>query len=122
MFMNQIFDWKDSAPGQATVATIKRSRWIRLSSAWSRTVHLGPGAARRGAIGEKKEGVGMKGRRMWRGETWGEGRKRREVVRGGGPILQSCRLDILGFDGLAFIFTAVFLCCGGAVLKSSIFS
>lgn len=39
-------------------------------------------------------------------------------VRGG--ILQSCRLDILCFDGLAFSFMAVSLCCRGAVLKCSI--
>ena len=31
-----------------------------------------------------------------------------------------CRWDILYFDGLVFIFTAVFLSRGGAVLKSSI--
>lgn len=49
----------------------------------------------------------------------GGGEKRRGER---GSVQQSCRLDILCFDGLAFNFTAVFLCCGGAVLKSSIFS
>lgn len=50
----------------------------------------------------------------------GDGR-RRGAVDERGSILQSCRLDILCFDGLSFIFTAVFLCGGAAVLKSSIF-
>lgn len=50
-----------------------------------------------------------------RGELGGGGEDRKQV-----NALQSCRLDILCFDGLAFIFTAVFLCSGGAVLKSSI--
>lgn len=47
------------------------------------------------------------------------------VGRGGwgrGNVPRSCHPDILCFDGLAFIFMAVFLCCRGAVLKSSIFS
>lgn len=69
VFMNQIFDWEDSAPGQATVATIERSRWIRLRSAWSRTGHLGLGATRRGATREKKRKEWG-----WRGERCGEGR------------------------------------------------
>lgn len=54
-------------------------------------------------------------------ETWGNRRGWEvfERMGGGGTF---CRLDILCFDGLAFIFMAVFLCCRGAVLKSSIFS
>lgn len=70
---------------------------------------------------ELQEGMKWGGKdgdvRREKNKTWGEG--------GGderGSLLQSCRLDILCFDGLPFIFTVVFLCCGGAVLKSSIFS
>lgn len=40
----------------------------------------------------------------------------------GGSIFARLRLDILCFDGSAFIFTAVFLQCGSAALKSSISS
>lgn len=71
----------------------------------------------------------------WRAEICGEERRdsetrengRRggwECVGGGwgGGVPRSCHPDILCFDGLAFIFMAVFLCCRGAVLKSSIFS
>lgn len=54
------------------------------------------------------------------GETWGRWMRACREEEGG--FLLSCRLDILCFDGLAFIFTAVFPCHGGAVLKSSIFS
>lgn len=72
---------------------------------------------------------------MWRGENleydmggWKEEKEVDEscgvrvILVGGRGILQSCCLHILCFDGLAFIFMAVFLCCGEAVLKSSIFS
>lgn len=40
----------------------------------------------------------------------------------GGSIFAKLWLDILCFDGSAFIFTAVFLRCDSAVLKSSISS
>lgn len=45
--------------------------------------------------------------------VWGRGEVDRERGRTGGRRggIQSCRLDILGFDGLSFIFTAVFLRC-----------
>lgn len=105
--------------------------WIQFSSLSMWPVHLGPGAS-----GGRRREEEWRGKRKCRGErtknmTWGDGRRRGRWMRvvgwgwcwwGEGGILQSCCLDILCFDGLAFIFMAVFLCCGGAVLKSSIFS
>lgn len=60
-------------------------------------------------MGVKEQGEGDR-----RG-SWGKG------TAGGGGMGEAY-LDILCFDGLALIFTAVFLCCDRAVLKSSISS
>lgn len=85
----------------------------------------GGGTRERG--GRRRGGREKQMRRGARVRHGGDGRRGGDEsmwvrVGGGLSILQSCRLDILCFDGLAFIFTAVFLCRGGAVLKSSIFS
>lgn len=85
-------------------------------------VVLGRGEAGEGADGEKQMRRGARVRHGGDGRRGGDESMWVRVGGGGLSILQSCRLDILCFDGLAFIFTAIFLCRGGAVLKSSIFS
>lgn len=137
VFMNQIFDLEGllSSPLPTTIWTIEKVTAhtayqcdyvgcpLAASSANKPVVVvLGRGEAGEGADGEKRM---RRGGRVRHGGGWEEKGRWEHVGEGGGgglSILQSCRLDILCFDGLAFIFTAVFLCRGGAVLKSSIFS